>query len=369
MMVKQGANGNVFGYNYSIDPLRSEPVPDFSGDVSLHGHYPFANLFEGNTVQNIFTDNFWGPSGPGNSFYRNRAERYGIVMTSPNTSDQNYGGNDLTGSAPFYGFMLLSGTGHLSSGNSVRGMAEPPGTPLTGSSSWYLQAAPAWWDGPDAWPASGFAEGGLLPAQIRFQEGRAAVCRSARCAAPEGLLVDSTGSSFAALSWLPVHGASSYGWRGRDAAGGPWRYRNILLPMVELASGLSAGVLYSWQVRARCRSGYGWSDTPAGKDREGPPSAWAVFSIPTPAPPEWALRSPQHASQAVSEHSPLLAYPNPVSSTGSFWVQALTTWSLTDAQGHVLLRGDGSAELSAAKLVPGVYQISDGQSSYWLLVQ
>ncbi|MBI1191947.1 MAG: hypothetical protein GC205_02050, partial [Bacteroidetes bacterium] len=43
MMVKQGANGNVFGYNYSIDPLRSEPVPDFSGDVSLHGHYPFAN--------------------------------------------------------------------------------------------------------------------------------------------------------------------------------------------------------------------------------------------------------------------------------------------------------------------------------------
>jgi hypothetical protein len=68
MMVKEGANGNVFGYNYSIEPNRSEPIADFSGDISLHGHYAFANLFEGNIVQNIIIDQFWGQSGPHNTF-------------------------------------------------------------------------------------------------------------------------------------------------------------------------------------------------------------------------------------------------------------------------------------------------------------
>ncbi|MDZ7743421.1 MAG: glycosyl hydrolase family 28-related protein [Bacteroidota bacterium] len=65
MMVKTGANGNVFAYNYSIEPMRSEPIHDFSGDISLHGHYAFANLFEGNIVQNIIIDHYWGPPDPG----------------------------------------------------------------------------------------------------------------------------------------------------------------------------------------------------------------------------------------------------------------------------------------------------------------
>ncbi|MCX6145962.1 MAG: glycosyl hydrolase family 28-related protein, partial [Candidatus Kapabacteria bacterium] len=58
MMVKQGANANVFAYNYSLEPNRSEPIADFSGDISLHGHYPFGNLFEGNICQNIIIDHF-----------------------------------------------------------------------------------------------------------------------------------------------------------------------------------------------------------------------------------------------------------------------------------------------------------------------
>jgi len=81
MMVKTGANGNVFAYNYSRDPFRSEAISDFSGDISLHGHYPFANLFEGNIIQNIIIDHYWGPSGPRNTFFRNRAELWGIIMT------------------------------------------------------------------------------------------------------------------------------------------------------------------------------------------------------------------------------------------------------------------------------------------------
>ena len=46
LMVKTGANGNVFGYNYSIEPYRSEPIHDFSGDISFSRNihlYDFRN--------------------------------------------------------------------------------------------------------------------------------------------------------------------------------------------------------------------------------------------------------------------------------------------------------------------------------------
>ncbi len=99
MMVKTGANGNVFSYNYSKNVRRSEWPNNYGGDISLHGHYSYANLFEGNIVQNIMIDHYWGPSGPLNTFFRNRAELYGIIMTGgdPTTSDmQNFVGNEIT---------------------------------------------------------------------------------------------------------------------------------------------------------------------------------------------------------------------------------------------------------------------------------
>ena len=77
-----GVNGNVIAYNYSIEPNRSEFPAEASADISLHGHYPFSNLFEGNIVQNIQIDLTHGPNGPFNTFFRNRAELYGIVMSS-----------------------------------------------------------------------------------------------------------------------------------------------------------------------------------------------------------------------------------------------------------------------------------------------
>jgi hypothetical protein len=97
MMVKQGANGNVFGYNYSIEPTRSEQFSDYGGDISLHGHYAFANLFEGNIVQNIHIDQTGGPSGPYNTFFRNRTELYGIWMTAGavQSDKQNFVGNEV----------------------------------------------------------------------------------------------------------------------------------------------------------------------------------------------------------------------------------------------------------------------------------
>ena len=64
LMVQFGANGNVFSYNYSREPAMS--------DLSLHGWFPYANLFEGNVASQAYVDNAWGRSGPDNTFFRNR---------------------------------------------------------------------------------------------------------------------------------------------------------------------------------------------------------------------------------------------------------------------------------------------------------
>ncbi len=151
MMVKTGANGNVFSYNYSIDPIRSEPIADFSADISLHGHYAFANLFEGNICQNIIIDHYWGPSGPWNTFFRNRAELYGIIMTSSDmpTGEQNFVGNEVTNTTPLHGLYLLTGSDHFTYGNNIKGIIQPPGTTTLPDTSCYLTTFP-----PDFWTIS-----------------------------------------------------------------------------------------------------------------------------------------------------------------------------------------------------------------------
>jgi hypothetical protein len=74
MLIHLGANGNVFGYNYSREPYQSEGGNWTPPDISVHGHYSFANLFEGNIVQEVGIADYWGPSGPFNTFFRNRVE-------------------------------------------------------------------------------------------------------------------------------------------------------------------------------------------------------------------------------------------------------------------------------------------------------
>ena len=73
-----GASGNVYGYNYSVE-TQSEGTWT-PCDISLHGHYPHMNLFEGNTVQEVDVSDYWGPCGPGNTFLRNRVESEGIQV-------------------------------------------------------------------------------------------------------------------------------------------------------------------------------------------------------------------------------------------------------------------------------------------------
>nr|NQU89525.1 hypothetical protein [Bacteroidota bacterium] len=184
MMVKTGSNGNVFSYNYSLEPYRSEPINDFSGDISLHGHFAFTNLFEGNIVQNIIIDHYWGPSGPYNTFLRNRAEWYGLIMTQDNgvSSDfQNFIGNEITENG--YNFLIqlwyglyyaLKGSDHFEWGNNSGGEIIPSGTAEMGTTSLYLEYKPEFWDEEEAWLTIGWPialNTGSIPAEVRFDSG------------------------------------------------------------------------------------------------------------------------------------------------------------------------------------------------------
>ena len=177
MMVKTGANGNVIAYNYSRDPFRSEPIHDLSGDISLHGHYAYANLFESNIVQNIMIDHYWGPSGPYNTLFRNRAELWGIIMTSSDlleTSGQNFVGNETTDFSMFYGQYVLTGNNHFQYGNNILGVTRPAGTTDLSDSSYYLNTKPVFWDVNTPWPSVGYPNTlnqGTIPARQRFDDG------------------------------------------------------------------------------------------------------------------------------------------------------------------------------------------------------
>ncbi|MCG3165753.1 MAG: hypothetical protein POELPBGB_01528 [Bacteroidia bacterium] len=177
MMVKHGANGNVFGYNYSLDPFRSETPADAGGDISVHGHFPYANLFEGNIIQTYMIDHYWGPAGPYNTFFRNRTELYGIIMTNSNGYDsnlQNLVGNETPNTGLFMGNYIVSGSGHIQHGNNIRGTITPAGTEAVNVNSYYLNTVPDFWTNSGNWPTIGFPNTlntGSIPAKIRYDAG------------------------------------------------------------------------------------------------------------------------------------------------------------------------------------------------------
>lgn len=100
MMVSLGANGNVFGYNYSINNVQGNGETELNQgwippDISIHGHYPFMNLFEGNDVQEIGIGDYWGSGGKGNTYFRNKINGEGIFYYD-NSHYQNIIGNITT---------------------------------------------------------------------------------------------------------------------------------------------------------------------------------------------------------------------------------------------------------------------------------
>lgn len=178
MMVKQGANGNVFGYNYVTDTYRTEEPHGLSGDISLHGHYAYANLFEGNVVNNIIVDHFWGPSGPFNLFFRNRAIDYGVISfnfneNSPPSDHQWFIGNEVIPSQLPKGQLVVGGSDNFLYANHVLGRIDPPNSSNLSDSSWYLNQTPNFWAEKLPWPSIGVPNEinwFSIPAQYRYQQ-------------------------------------------------------------------------------------------------------------------------------------------------------------------------------------------------------
>lgn len=118
MITQAGANGNVFAYNYSINVkatrqlLGLEFAHTLSGDMVVHGNYPYANLFEGNRAHMGIIDNAHGKNGPDNMFYRNHVSPNGITVTNPSTVECTFIENEADGLSFFLG------TRHVVMGNS-----------------------------------------------------------------------------------------------------------------------------------------------------------------------------------------------------------------------------------------------------------
>ena len=157
MILQAGANGNVFAYNYSQNPFWTgvSGPSNAAGDLVLHGNYTYTNLLEGNIVQNIVIDDSHGINGPFNTFFRNRAELFGLFMNNnPASSQQNFIGNEITNNGLLYGMYNLEGTDHFEFGNNDYGTILPPGTSSLAESSLFLTEVPDYLD-EAAWPPIG----------------------------------------------------------------------------------------------------------------------------------------------------------------------------------------------------------------------
>lgn len=178
MLLQSGANGNVLAYNYSTEPFWTDPVlpANSAGDIALHGNYPYLNLFEGNIVQNIVIDDSHGKNGHHNTFFRNRAELYGIFMNdNPATDSVNFVGNEVTNTGFLLGFYYLNGVNHFQFGNNVKGDIMPAGTGALYEVSLLYDHPPAWWFSGDPFPPIGPPQPlneHDIPAKIRYESGQ-----------------------------------------------------------------------------------------------------------------------------------------------------------------------------------------------------
>ena len=190
MLLQTGANGNVFGYNYSKNPFwDDQSISDAPADLCLHGNYPYANLMEGNIANNLYIDNSHGANGPYNTFFRNRLEKYGILVQGNFSVNQNFVGNELTAIVNQYN---LSSTGHFEYGNNrVFYGAVPPGTNDLQASYYthYLNSLnPHFWDIPATLPTIGFPNTlntGNIPAKYRYDNSPEKVVYPQKLALPE----------------------------------------------------------------------------------------------------------------------------------------------------------------------------------------
>jgi hypothetical protein len=173
MIVGRGANGNVFGYNFStergIDPTYGAPQPD----ISAHGNFVFMNLFEGNVVEDADLPDYYHPAGPRNTLFRNGILNRGEAVELGSDA-QNAIGNDT----PNGDVTIAPGIcGTRAHGNCKGELVqwEPAASRLL-PPSFYRPVRPSFFPETDlatVWPAFGPDQenGQKIPAQIRFETG------------------------------------------------------------------------------------------------------------------------------------------------------------------------------------------------------
>lgn len=177
MLLQAGPSGNVFAYNYSLNPYwTGVSLPSNSaGDVVLHGNYPYLNLFEGNIVQNVVIDDSHGKNGHHNTFFRNRAELYGFFMNNnPATDSTNFVGNEVTNTGFLMGLYLIYGVNHFHYGNNLKGTIQPAGTGSLPDISYYYPQTPDFWNIPASYPPIGppnTINSKTNPAKARYASG------------------------------------------------------------------------------------------------------------------------------------------------------------------------------------------------------
>ena len=94
IIIQLGASGNVVAYNHARGSAGYEDRQP-RADLSLHGHWPQANLFEGNILDLVSFSDWWGPAGPTNTLYRSCVLQG--VTVEDSSEDQIIAGNVLRG--------------------------------------------------------------------------------------------------------------------------------------------------------------------------------------------------------------------------------------------------------------------------------
>jgi len=164
MVVKYGAMGNVYGYNYSLESIMDDSSY-LSGDIQTHGGHNTFNLFEGNIVSKIHTDYTHGSSSY-NTFFRNyvkgdsdalttTAARYTVDADEWNTynnymanvlgvNSYSFSGGCETGSTRNVGYRYIWSFGFGSDGDSTRNSTLPESTAWRHGNWDYCNDSVAW---------------------------------------------------------------------------------------------------------------------------------------------------------------------------------------------------------------------------------
>jgi hypothetical protein len=202
MSLSLGANGNVLAYGLSIDPYAKDhdnsgnEVERLYADISLHGNYPFMNLFEGNVVHSPIITDWLGPAGPGNTVFRTRIEtknlqidNSGDTFYSTGSDRQNIIGSEFTGGSNYIRItpgaddILYHGNNADNTRNLGSSIYWRSDLDRNLPDSYYLNGAPSSFEDlpwPPFGPETPVGQG-RIPAEIRYCQLKGGICADDLC--------------------------------------------------------------------------------------------------------------------------------------------------------------------------------------------